>query len=45
MKRVTLTAVVSLLLALALPSAWADEITDWNETLFRVALLGNTSPS
>jgi hypothetical protein len=44
MKRVTLTAVVSLLLALALPSAWADEITDWNETLFRVALLGNTSP-
>jgi hypothetical protein len=30
--------------ALAAGTAWADEITDWNQTMLRAALVGGTSP-
>jgi hypothetical protein len=41
MYRCVLVLVVA---ALSAGTAWADEITDWNQTMLRAALIGGTSP-
>jgi membrane-associated phospholipid phosphatase len=44
MKRQFLAVVVFAVLALPLANVHGDEVTDWNQTLFRVAIVGTTSP-
>ena len=46
MKRNLFTRIVAAFVACIATTAvaWADEVTDWNETLFRTALVAATSP-
>ena len=44
MRRTYRCVLVLVVVALVAGTAWADEITDWNQTMLRAALVGGTSP-
>src|SRR6476660_4563737 len=44
MKRTYRCLLAFVMIALVAGTAWADEVTDWNQTMLRAALIGGTSP-
>jgi hypothetical protein len=44
MRRTYRCVLVLVVVALVAGTAWADEITDWNQTMLRAALVGGTTP-
>ena len=44
MRRTYSCVLVLVVVGLVAGTAWADEITDWNQTMLRAALVGGTSP-
>jgi len=44
MRRTYSCVLVLVVVGLIAGTAWADEITDWNQTMLRAALVGGTSP-
>ena len=44
MRRTYRCVLAFVVVALVAGTAWADEITDWNQTMLRAALVGGTSP-
>ena len=44
MRRTYNCVLVLVVVGLVAGTAWADEITDWNQTMLRAALVGGTSP-
>jgi hypothetical protein len=44
MKRFSQFAIAILVVVVVAPSAWADEVTEWNAMMLRVGLIAGTSP-
>jgi hypothetical protein len=44
MRRTCSCVIAFIVITLVPATTWADEITDWNQTMLRAALLGGTSP-
>ena len=44
MRRIDRCLIAGVVLALTAGTAWSDEITDWNQTMLRAALVGGTTP-